>query len=210
VLDFADYKPEGTLYIIPVRLEECEPPRRLRAWQYADYFEGQRERAFERLLVSLKRRAESLEIKAEIHIPADLDSASIAKVVSKEDRNKNYCIRVLIVDDMDFTREQYNKMLGDALDIAVVGEAANGKDAIVMFDRLKPDIVLMDTHMPLMNGISATKIIVKKHPGAKIIICSIHNDPEIIREAMVAGALDYLEIPFDKTVLTDAIRHLVD
>ena len=62
-LDYADYKPEGTLYIIPVRLEECEPPRRLRSWQYADYFEGQRERAFQRLLVSLKRRIESLELK---------------------------------------------------------------------------------------------------------------------------------------------------
>ncbi|MBK9926154.1 MAG: toll/interleukin-1 receptor domain-containing protein [Anaerolineales bacterium] len=62
-LDYADYKPEGTLYIIPVRLEECEPPRRLRAWQYADYFEGQRERAFERLLVSLRRRADSLGIQ---------------------------------------------------------------------------------------------------------------------------------------------------
>lgn len=62
VLDFADYKPEGTLYIMPVRLEECEPPRRLRAWQYADYFEGQRERALQRLLVSLKRRADSLEL----------------------------------------------------------------------------------------------------------------------------------------------------
>ena len=62
VLDFADYKPEGTIYILPVRLEECEPPRRLRAWQYADYFEGQSERAFERLLASLKKRAVSLGI----------------------------------------------------------------------------------------------------------------------------------------------------
>lgn len=69
VLDFADYKPEGTLYIIPVRLEECEPPRRLRAWQYADYFEGQRERALQRLLVSLKRRADSLDLKLEIPAP---------------------------------------------------------------------------------------------------------------------------------------------
>jgi formylglycine-generating enzyme required for sulfatase activity len=59
-LDYADYKPEGTLYIIPIRLEECDPPRRLRVWQYADYFEGNRERGFQRLLVSLKRRAESL------------------------------------------------------------------------------------------------------------------------------------------------------
>ena len=65
VLDFADYKPEGTLYIIPVRLEECEPPRRLRAWQYADYFEGQRDRALQRLLVSLQRRADSLDLKFE-------------------------------------------------------------------------------------------------------------------------------------------------
>jgi formylglycine-generating enzyme required for sulfatase activity len=65
VLDFADYKPEGTIYILPVRLEECEPPRRLRAWQYADYFEGQLERGLQRLLVSLKRRANSLELSVE-------------------------------------------------------------------------------------------------------------------------------------------------
>ncbi len=61
-LDYADYKPEGTLYIIPVRLEECEPPRRLRVWHYADYFEGQRERGLQRLLVSLKRRADGLRL----------------------------------------------------------------------------------------------------------------------------------------------------
>jgi hypothetical protein len=65
VLDFADYKPEGTIYILPVRLEECEPPRRLRPWQYADYFEGQRERGLQRLLVSLRKRAESLNLDFE-------------------------------------------------------------------------------------------------------------------------------------------------
>lgn len=64
-LDYADYKPEGTLFIIPIRLEECAPPKRLARWQYADYFEGQRERAFQRLLVSLKRRAESLDLNVE-------------------------------------------------------------------------------------------------------------------------------------------------
>jgi hypothetical protein len=66
VLDYADYKPEGTLYLIPIRLEDCLPPRRLRPWQYADYFpkEG-RERALKRLLVSLKQRANSLDISTE-------------------------------------------------------------------------------------------------------------------------------------------------
>ena len=65
VLDYADYKPEGTLYLIPIRLEDCEPPRRLRPWQYADYFEKDRERAYRRLLVSLRIRANSLGISAE-------------------------------------------------------------------------------------------------------------------------------------------------
>jgi len=69
VLDYADYKPEGTLYLMPVRLEECDPPRRLRPWQYADYFEGQRERGLQRLLVSLKRRAESLSLETETPAP---------------------------------------------------------------------------------------------------------------------------------------------
>jgi formylglycine-generating enzyme required for sulfatase activity len=86
VLDFADYKPEGTLYIMPMRLEECEPPRRLRTWQYADYFEGQRERAFERLLISLKRRADSLDLKVEELAP---------KREEKTAEKKNLVVEVL-------------------------------------------------------------------------------------------------------------------
>ncbi len=63
VLDFADYKPEGTLYIIPVRLEECELPRSLRKWQYADYFLGKsRDKSFEKILDSLRKRAEKLSL----------------------------------------------------------------------------------------------------------------------------------------------------
>jgi formylglycine-generating enzyme required for sulfatase activity len=70
-LDYADYKPEGTLFIIPIRLEECAPPKRLARWQYADYFEGQRERGLERLLVSLRRRAKSLGLdEAPVNQPA--------------------------------------------------------------------------------------------------------------------------------------------
>ena len=80
VLDYADYKPEGTLYIIPIRLEDCEPPRRLRVWQYADYFpkEG-RERAFQRLLVSLRRRADSLGMQFESPEPKKVQASMPAK-----------------------------------------------------------------------------------------------------------------------------------
>jgi hypothetical protein len=67
ILDFADYKPEGTLYIIPVRLEKCEPPKRIRRWQYADYFpESNRNISYQRLLESLKIRATHLEVSTSL------------------------------------------------------------------------------------------------------------------------------------------------
>jgi len=61
-LDYSDYKPEGEVFIVPIRLEDCKPPKRLSKWQYADYFEGQREEAFKRLLSSLEKRVESLGV----------------------------------------------------------------------------------------------------------------------------------------------------
>jgi hypothetical protein len=102
VLDFADYKPEGTIYILPVRLEECEPPRRLRAWQYADYFEGQRERALERLLISLKRRADSLGLKMEqlVHKEKKLTPPDIEVKYSAEDDEDNIPSIVSILNDI--------------------------------------------------------------------------------------------------------------
>jgi formylglycine-generating enzyme required for sulfatase activity len=73
-LDVALEMPEETIFIIPLRLEECSPPRSLRDWHYADYFEGQRDRGFQRLLVSLKRRADSLGLK--IEMPAHVGRVS--------------------------------------------------------------------------------------------------------------------------------------
>lgn len=85
-LDYADYKPEGTLFVIPIRLEECKPPRRLARWQYADYFEGQHERGLQRLLVSLKRRADSLGLKTE---PVGRVSNPTSEVEKKETPKQN-------------------------------------------------------------------------------------------------------------------------
>lgn len=83
VLDLADYKPEGTLFVIPVRLEECDPPRRLRSWQYADYFpEENRDTAYQRLLVSLKIRADKLGIVTSTTLPTV--SAPVQPVIKTE------------------------------------------------------------------------------------------------------------------------------
>lgn len=71
-LDYSDYKPDSAVFIIPVRLEECKPPSRLSKWQYADYFESQRDLGLQRLLKSLKIRAESLEI-TEVSAPLPIN-----------------------------------------------------------------------------------------------------------------------------------------
>ncbi len=91
VLDLADYKPEGTLFVIPVRLEECDPPRRLRAWQYADYFPKEnRDAAYRRLLVSLKMRAQKLGILSdkskEQPAPKPAEPAPAPKQLPKEEK----------------------------------------------------------------------------------------------------------------------------
>jgi len=113
VLDFADYKPEGTLYIIPARLEACEPPRRLRAWQYADYFEGQRERALERLLVSLKRRADSLELKPESSVPQKEETPKFLPIhqISSNQKYTNNGFLVEILGGIEFVRVPAGKFL---------------------------------------------------------------------------------------------------
>jgi formylglycine-generating enzyme required for sulfatase activity len=110
-LDYADYKPEGTLFIIPIRLEECTPPKRLGRWQYADYFEGQRERALQRLLVSLRKRAESLNLHFE---KPKLSGDEIIKfleenlepVPSVENANK-----LTLSNGMEFTRVPAGKFI---------------------------------------------------------------------------------------------------
>ena len=85
VLDIAEYKPEGTLFIIPVRLEDCEPPRRLKIWQYADFFpEEDRNSAFERLLVSLRMRANRLGIPLDTPVDKPVQTRDGEKVTKKE------------------------------------------------------------------------------------------------------------------------------
>lgn len=119
----------------------------------------------------------------------------------------------LVVDDTNFMR----KMAADCLrqyGHVVVGEAANGREAIAKYGELKPDIVMMDITMPEMNGIDAIKEILKIDPAAVILICSASNQQDMIVDALEIGAKGYLMKPFKPDRLNEiiskyAVPHLV-
>lgn len=115
---------------------------------------------------------------------------------------------VLVVDDIANTREDIKRLLYFEEDIAVVGEAGNGEEAIRMAEELRPDVVLMDINMPGVDGIVASEAISIKLPDTAIVIVSIQGEPEYLRKAMAAGARDYLVKPFSSNELAETIRRV--
>lgn len=104
----------------------------------------------------------------------------------------NKCIRVLVVDDHAILREGICSLLERYDDIAVVGEAANGREALSQVDALQPDIVLMDLAMPEMDGLEATRRLRQSHPEVKVLILTQHDNQEYIAPALQAGAVGYV------------------
>lgn len=102
------------------------------------------------------------------------------------------CIRVLVVDDHAILREGIRSLLERADDITVVGEAANGVQALAQVDALRPDIVLMDLAMPEMDGLEATRRLRQRHPQVKVLILTQHDNQEYIAPALQAGAAGYV------------------
>lgn len=119
-------------------------------------------------------------------------------------------IRVLIVDDLPETRENVRKLLQFELDMEVVGQAANGAQAIEVARQHIPDVILMDINMPGVDGLSASRGILKINPETQIIIMSVQSEADYIRKAMMAGARDFLMKPFSGDELTSAIRRVYD
>jgi len=97
-------------------------------------------------------------------------------------------IKVLIADDFQDFRRIVHDFLDRLPNVSVVGEAANGDDAVKKVEKLFPDVVLMDISMPLMNGIEATRIIKQKWPATKVLIATSFDDPSCRREALDAKA----------------------
>jgi DNA-binding NarL/FixJ family response regulator len=115
-------------------------------------------------------------------------------------------LRVLLVDDQAFFREAVHTLLSLNPDFEVVGEAANGEEAILQADLLSPDVVLMDLRMPLLNGVEATRRIRLAHPASQVIVLTTFEDDAEVFDAVRAGAVGYLLKDVPGSRLMEAIR----
>ena len=117
-------------------------------------------------------------------------------------------IRILIVEDQRIVREGLRAVLEDEDDLAIVGEAANGQEALALFGELRPDVVLMDLQMPVMDGPQATRRIRELAPGARILVLTTYATDEFIFKALRAGAQGYLLKDASSDELLSAIRSI--
>ncbi|KPK06505.1 MAG: LuxR family transcriptional regulator [Anaerolineae bacterium SG8_19] len=115
-------------------------------------------------------------------------------------------IQVLIVDDHTIVRKGTRALLAEVEDIQVVGEAADGREAVDQADTLRPDVILMDLVMPVMDGIEATRQITGNQPETRILALTSFAADDKVFPAIKAGALGYLLKHADPEELVDAIR----
>jgi len=117
-------------------------------------------------------------------------------------------ITVLLADDHTVVREGLRILLDSESDIAVLGEAASGREAVVMARKLRPDVVVMDIAMPTLNGLEATRQLRKELPSAKVLILSAHSDDAYVDSVTELGASGYLIKQTSAHFLAEAIREV--
>jgi two-component system, NarL family, response regulator LiaR len=115
-------------------------------------------------------------------------------------------IRVLIVDDHTIVRSGLSALLLAFDDLELAGEASNGREAIDLYAKLQPDVVLLDMVMPELDGAQTTRALREKHPDAKVLILTSFKEDDLVRAAMTAGAIGYLLKNVTADELAGAIR----
>jgi DNA-binding NarL/FixJ family response regulator len=118
----------------------------------------------------------------------------------------NRTITIFLADDHTIVRQGLAKLLEGEPNLQIVGEAENGREAVVKVEKLKPDVVLMDIAMPMLNGIEATRQIRKACPQTKVIILSMHSHDRYISELFSLGASGYLLKSSTGTDIINAIH----
>ena len=101
-------------------------------------------------------------------------------------------IRILLADDHTILRDGIRALLADEPNMILVGEAEDGRSAVKLACELRPDVVIMDIAMPLLNGLEATRQIKRELPGTEVLILSMHDNEEYIRQVLAAGAMGYI------------------
>ncbi len=115
-------------------------------------------------------------------------------------------IRLLLVDDQALFREGLRTLLSLHEDLQVVGEAGNGLEALAAADELRPDVVLMDLRMPVLDGVAATRRLLAAHPASRVIVVTTFDDDELVFDGLRAGAVGYLLKDVSSDKLVEAIR----
>jgi DNA-binding NarL/FixJ family response regulator len=121
-----------------------------------------------------------------------------------------YIIRLVIADDHEIFRDGLVLMLSKEKDIILEGQAENGFELIEMVNDKQPDVILTDIKMPRMDGIQATKLLIKNNPDQKIIALSMFDEENLIVEMLEAGAKGYLLKNADKHEIIDAIEQVYE
>lgn len=110
--------------------------------------------------------------------------------------------RILLADDHEFVRKGLRTVIQDREDWEICGEANNGREAVAMADELEPDIVVLDISMPELNGLDAARQILSDHAGVEVLILTMHDSEELIKQVLAVGARGYM-------LKSDASRQLV-
>ena len=115
-------------------------------------------------------------------------------------------IKIVIVDDHQLFREGVKRILDFEDSFEVVAEGNDGSEVVELYEKHKPDVILMDINMPRVNGVEATEALLKDYPEAKVIILSIHDDGSYVTHALKTGALGYMLKEMDADAIVEAIK----